>query len=263
MSALGAEGLTLDQRLHFSEHGWLLLESVLDADQCQTYIDALDRDLRYHRDDYELPKNRINWLSNLHLHSNVYLDWLKVPGLVEANRRLMGPGVKMRIDGLTGAVTEPHPDRHERRDAMLDEAGWYWHRDFNEPAVVMRADPDDPRLLYANDIVSITYLTPVSPENGSTAFLDKSHVVAGDYSVVKERCQSLQLEAPAGSIVIFCESLMHSGVPVLSETPRYALLYDFCAHWYAHLPDYKLPASWAQHLRDDELRELFVGPSRT
>ncbi len=36
-------GLSEEQLVHFSEHGWVLLEAVLDEDACQAYIRALDR----------------------------------------------------------------------------------------------------------------------------------------------------------------------------------------------------------------------------
>jgi hypothetical protein len=260
MSMLDASGLTMEQRLHFSEHGWVLLEEVFDAERCRAYIDAIDRDLGYHGEAWETATT-VHWLSSLHLYGSIYLEWLRTPGVVEANRQLIDVH-EMRVDGLSAAKTDPHPDRHDRREAVLDTTKWGWHRDFDNPKNMLRTDPDDPRLLYATDVVNVTYLTPMSPENGSTAFFDKSHIVPGSYDVVKEQCEVIQPEGPAGSMVIFAESLMHTGTPVVSETPRYALFYDFIAPWFAHNGFYELPKVWQRGLRDADLRELFASPDR-
>src|SRR5262245_18431764 len=109
-----------------------------------------------------------------------------------------------RLGATVAAVTLPHPERHQLRAELLDSDGWGVHRDFL-PRNGLVASDKDPLLVNALYIGNITYLTPASAENVSTALLDGSHRLDGDFDSLSDLCPVVQPEAPAGSVLVFSE----------------------------------------------------------
>jgi hypothetical protein len=248
MGHLGAEGLTPEQVAHFDAHGWLVLESVLDETQCQTYVNAIDQSCRYHHEDWHRTSN-VTWLHNTHLLGDVYLDWFILPGIVEAGRQLLDVS-RIWTNGPVAAITAPHPDRHDDRGEVLDTDTWGWHRDTNDKTL-------------ANRKVGVnfaTFLFPASAENGATAVLDGSHRIDGTYSSLKDECAVVQAEAPAGSVFIFAADSVHSSAPVVSDVPRYAMINSFDTSWEPG-PAERILENWTKGLRNDGLRALFSAPT--
>jgi hypothetical protein len=258
VGGLTAQGLSPDQVEHFGKHGWVLLEGVLDADQCQTYVDAIDRSFTYYFDSSPEEKMQVKRLRNTQLLGNVYLDWFKLPGILEANRQLLGVR-RPRVSFTVGAITPPHPNRNERREELLDPDLWKWHREFDHPAngLFQRNGDTPPRAAYVGNI---TFITPASAEDGATAVLDGSHLLEGDYQSLKGQCPIVQAEGPAGSVFMFSETLIHTAVPVVADRSRYVLINHLVMPWMAGDPNLQVPDGWVKHLRDEELRDLFSPP---
>jgi hypothetical protein len=261
-SGLSADGLSEDQLLHFAEHGWVLLEDVLDEAECQKYTAALDRTLarlkRPGDDGYETQHHATR---NPHLYDPAFLDWYGTPGVLEAYRQLIGRHDIRVWDSLI-TTGEPHPQRRERRAELLDPEGWGWHRDF-DPRWILVPHLSDPRLTHSTVVVAATFLTPHSPERGVTAMLDGSHKHAGEddetlYSVLKDRCEIVRPTANAGSMVLFTEALLHAAVPVVADERRVAMFTWMCAPWLAGRCE---PPHTSQRFVDDELRSIFRPPT--
>jgi ectoine hydroxylase-related dioxygenase (phytanoyl-CoA dioxygenase family) len=283
-SGLSADGLSEDQQLHFAEHGWVLLENVLDEAQCHEYVDAVERVLELVAfDEDEEPHDR--GFRNPHLYDAAFLRWFKIPGLLEANRQLIGYR-DIRFFGSIARCTDPHPRRVTGREKHSDPEHWAWHRDF-EPRWINHPHPSDPLLINSTVIVNATYFTPVSPERGVTGFLDGSHRHAADqamlaglpanvdddgaspnavdagtdlYRSLNDRCPVVQPTAGTGSVVMFTEALVHAGVPVLAEERRVAAFTKLCAPWIAGDFAPRVQPERLNYIVDPQLRSLFRPP---
>jgi ectoine hydroxylase-related dioxygenase (phytanoyl-CoA dioxygenase family) len=108
---------------------------------------------------------------------------------------------------------------------------------------------------------NITYLTSVSAGNGSTAVLDGSHKLEGDYASLKDQCAVAHAEGPAGCVLFFSETLVHTAVPIVTEQTRYAMIFHFTTAWLADWPGFEAPRSFVAGLNDEKLRTLFAAPN--
>jgi hypothetical protein len=250
--------LTLEQRRHFTDHGWVLLEGVLTSEQCQAYIDAIDRmarttkSLGLFQDGPDLRS-----FDNLHLCDPIFLEWFKLPGIMAANRQLMG--ADLRLQSTIAHIKSPHPDRHTRERELRNPDTWGWHRGLR-PKWLVVPDDQDPSLINVAFTNNITYLTDVEPGNGSTAILDGSHRLDGDYNSLKGQCPVIAEPAKAGSVLLFTEALIHSGVPILSEKTRYNFYYEFVVPWFTSHPGYETPESFSTLVADDTVRRILSRP---
>jgi hypothetical protein len=176
--------------------------------------------------------------------------------VLDANRQLLG--AHLHLEHANAHIKVPHPDRHTRAADLRDlhgDAG-HWHRGLRPKWGTFPHDTD-PRLINCTYMNNITYLTAVSPGNGSTAVLDGSHKLEGTYQALMDRCAVVEVPAPAGSILVFTESLWHTAVPILSETVRYNMYYGFVPPWYSAWPRFEVPQLIVDALRDEELRAIF------
>jgi hypothetical protein len=171
-------------------------------------------------------------------------------------------GARLRLAHTHAHIKVPHPERHTRATELADFGGKFaigWHRELRPKWGTFPHDMD-PRLINCSYLNNITYFTAVKPGDGGTAILDGSHKLEGDYQSLKERCPVLEVTAPAGSILIFTESLLHAGVPILSENVRYNMYYGFVPPWYRAAPGFEVPQMLVDALADAELREM-LSPS--
>src|SRR5437867_1696415 len=114
--------LTYDQLVHFADHGWVLLEHVLDEQQCKAYIDAIDHFARTRRPLDPAPAaNRLSdltYVDNLMLYDDIFLQWFRLPGILDANRQLLG--AHLHLAHSHAHIKVPHPDRHTRAKELAD-----------------------------------------------------------------------------------------------------------------------------------------------
>jgi ectoine hydroxylase-related dioxygenase (phytanoyl-CoA dioxygenase family) len=249
--------LTDDQLTRFAEHGWVVLEDVLDAEQCAAYRAALDRCARVRRPRTERRSTDTVHIDNPVLYDDLFVNWLKTPGILEANRQLIG--APLRLNTSYAHIRVPHPERHSQGRTLVAPDTWGWHRDWR-PKWGLFPHDTDPRLIHCLMINNVTYLTTVSPGNGSTAVLDGSHRLEGTYADLKERCPVIEVPARAGSVLLFTESLIHAAVPIVSDTTRYNMYYCFTPPWVTFWNGCAIPPIVADSLADDELRAVLSPP---
>jgi hypothetical protein len=75
-------------------------------------------------------------------------------------------------------------------------------------------------------------VTDIGPDDGGTLVLEGSHKLEGAGISDLRQCPVAQIEAPRGSVVYFPETLMHTAVPILSETRRYVMFYAYVPPWF-------------------------------
>ena len=248
--------LTHEQLLHFSEHGWVLEENVLDDGQVSAYKTALEKQADalkpvLHRDDEEIAN--IDCMVN---GDPIFRDWITIPQVLDANRQLMGAEIK--YETCHAMIKRPHPDRNSRGHELRNPETAAWHRGLRPKWGTFPHDSDD-KLINCTFLNNITYLTDVAPGDGGTMVLDGSHRLEGDYATLKERCPVAELTATAGNILHFTETLLHAGVPIVSENMRYTMFYGFTPSWYVNWPGSEVPRFVLDSVKNDELREILGG----
>ena len=78
---------------------------------------------------------------------------------------------------------------------------------------------------------------------------------------LKEKCPIAEMTAPVGSILHFTETLLHAGVPILTDNVRYTMLYGFTPNWYVNWPGSEVPEFVLRSVRNEELRGILGGNS--
>ena len=245
--------LTYDGLLHFSEHGWVLEEDVLNTKQIESYKSALDKQAQYLRAIFHTDDDEITNIDCMVNFDPIFREWIMIPQVLEANRQLMGAQIKYEVSHAM--IKKPHPDRRSRREELTDPDKMGWHRGLRPKWGVFPHD-EDPKLINCTFLNNITYLTDVAAGDGGTMVLDGSHKMEGSYETLKEKCPIFELTALAGSILHFSETLLHSGVPILSENIRYTMFYGFTPSWYVNWPGSEVPQFVIDSVKDDELRGI-------
>jgi hypothetical protein len=263
-STLSPDGLSEDQLLHFADHGWVVLDGVLEEDVCQRTIDAIERGMAVLGNDPDTDDRLRQSFREPHLFDDVFLEPHRVPGVLTAFRQLIGLE-DFRYLSSFATIKAPEPDRR-RNPESADPANWGWHRDFRPKWNIFPHDTD-PRLINAMLLTVATYYTPMSPEDGVTALLDGSHrfdelgvsdaELQADY---QDRFPLVQPTAGPGSILVFNESLAHAVPAVLSDRTRYASFTWIGAAWVADKNG--RPPHEILRYADDGLFALFRPPER-
>jgi hypothetical protein len=247
--------LTYDERHHFSQHGWLLQRAVFSADECARYRDELDELVRHRLHDPDSTPGKMV-LANQIFHHQVFLDWFQKTAIVEANGQLLGTG--LRYQGANAHIRQPDPTRLDSAATLRQVDLYGWHRGMR-PKFGTHVDDADSRLINCSFMNNITYLTPCGLLDGPTAVLDGSHLIEGSYETLKERCPLVYIEAEAGDVLIFTETLLHSATPILSERTRYTMFYGFVPPWWCCWPGMDMPGELRETIADERTRSL-LGP---
>jgi ectoine hydroxylase-related dioxygenase (phytanoyl-CoA dioxygenase family) len=263
-STLDRDGLTREQHRHFSEHGWVLLEGVVQPDLCQAIRDATERLVgRFTCGPTRDPDDRANTTAyrDAHMHDPVFYELYRIPGLLAAARQLVGHA-RLRHMNSFSVITHPDRARVTNPELANDRRMWGWHRSFR-PKDIIRPHDTDPQLINSSMLTTAMFFTPVSPEHGVTAFLDRSHTYPGPilerdeetWDTIGDRFDVVQPTAPAGSVVMFSESTVHAPAPIFSEQRRFAHFVWMAVPWFhrfgrePYLDDY---------FADEDLRDLFA-----
>jgi hypothetical protein len=182
---------------------------------------------------------------------DVYLEWFKVPGIVEAGRQLLGVS-HVWTNGPVAAITAPHPGRHDNRSEVLNPDRWPWHRDTKDKSL-------------ANQGGGVNFLNPF-------CFPHPPRTVRPPCSMARTRstartapsrktAPSCRLRHPAGSVFVFAPDTVHATAPVVSEVPRYAMINSLDTRLDPAATGPHVLENWARGLRDDGLRALFAPPT--
>lgn len=249
--------LTHAQLTNFSERGWVIQEEVFDdsfMDACQVAMDELaatqpaDKQV----EDFDLRYGLIN-------HKQIFRDCFLNPTIIEACKQLMGTELRHRFTWMI--IKAPHPERHKDRKALMDIETLGWHRDMR-PKWGTFVDDKDPSLANCILINCMVPVTDIGPDDGGTMVLEGSHKLEGAGISELRQCPVTQLEAPRGSVIYFPETLMHTAVPILSETKRYVMFYAFVPPWFEVWHGGEVPKEIVESYDDMTLRRLIGGDER-
>jgi hypothetical protein len=221
-------GLTLAQRFHFDAYGYVLLEGVLTADEVARMKAALYR----MKADPELEARRVY----THPHGDHYtlfghlveydpalLEYAVNPKLVPLVEEAVGGAVRLEESEAIINRRRPDADLGELRKRRVNPVGFHtgtrhgWGTYYEQ------------NRFHCIFVKCLAYLTDVGPEDGGTAVIPGSHRMSWPQ---KEMIQAAledqrlihQVEAKAGSVLLFPESLIHSTTEILSEKERVILV---------------------------------------
>lgn len=218
--------LTPAQRYHLDVYGYVIIENTLTADEVGRILDALQR---LKRDFLETgdPANavvrgcRVSKYTPHHMHfahimetEPAILDYLTHPRLVAMAEEFVGGSVRIEESEAIINQRDPHeaiqqPPRLGFHTGTRPHYGTYTQNG----------------LFHCNFVKTLTNLTELGPDDGGTVVIAGSHkmecsqeeIIACAY---EDPSLIHQFIAPAGSTLLFAESLIHATGQLRSDRER-------------------------------------------
>lgn len=223
--------LTSAQRLHFDIYGFVLLDRVLTPDEVTRMKAAVyrvktlsDDDLRAHR---IYSRRRGDW----YLHAGHLLEYDPAllafathPKLVPLVEEVVGGTV--RIEETEAIINRRDP---EADVAALRRRGVN-PTNFHTGTRHGWGTYEEQHNFHALFVKTLAYLTDVGPEDGGTTVIPGSHRLSRPQdeivaAAMQDRARLLyQVQAAAGSVLLFAESLVHCTTQIISDTERVILV---------------------------------------
>ncbi|MFT5087122.1 MAG: ectoine hydroxylase-related dioxygenase (phytanoyl-CoA dioxygenase family) [Candidatus Latescibacterota bacterium] len=253
--------LTPAQRLHIEIYGYVIIENVLAQDE----ISALTDTLYGIEDDFrrtgELPgPNCFNTsttenffrIDNLPHLAPCFFDYLTKPFIVGIAEEIIGGRARLQ-----------QSDAHIRRRVPDEDQRYGFHRGIN-PAY----EHYDKGLYHFSFIKALTNLTDLGPDDGGTTVIAGTHKVPTDIpqeaiisAALADPSMIHQVEAPAGSTLLFYESLVHAAGIIKSDKDRLLILGGYMPTMFQPWMDYDPDPDFAK-IQSDEHRALLTGEQK-
>lgn len=221
---VGAAGLTPAQRFHLDVYGYVLLENVLTPDEIARIKAALyrmkaDPDLESKRVYTHKRGDHYQLFGHLVEYDPALLEYAVHPKLIPLVEDLVGGAV--RLEESEAIINRRNPDadieelrRHKSTPVGFHTGtrhGWGTYTENNR--------------FHCLFVKTLTFLTDVGPEDGGTAVIPGSHKMSWSQqemiaAALSDERLIHQVVAPAGSVLLFPESLIHSTTEILSDNER-------------------------------------------
>lgn len=230
--------LTPAQRYHLEVHGYVVVENMFSADECEAMMSelrrvcdlAVDVDAETHPDQVHLAINGPNHkcFENILAASPVLAAYATHPRMVAMAEELLGGEARI-------VETNAHINRRatdEPRDML--ESGFHTGCDVPFSTHVKNG------LTHCSFVKTLTTLTDLGPDDGGTIVIPGSHKLAISpieeiiAAASEDRSLIKQMEAPAGSTMLFAETLIHGGQPVRSDRERHIIITAYGARMYPY-----------------------------
>jgi len=219
--------LTTSQRYHLEVFGYVVVEDMLSPSEIKTLYDALhalkdefmagedpwNSTIRGAtiggKDDID---NRVVFGHLLEAHP-VFLEHAAKPRIVGCVEEALGQ--RVRVVEQAAYINSRNPD------APYEGPGRYlWHR-INPDSMTYR----DNGLTHSHFAKTLTNLTDLGPDDGGTCVIAGSHKIdAPEEAMVKAARENPdlihQVTAPAGSTLVFYETLLHATGDITSDRER-------------------------------------------
>jgi len=257
--------MTSAQRLFFEVNGYVVIEHTLTQSECRNLLTALS-ELRTRfeaevnpaeaiidgsRSERYDPPHYLSWFHLLQAHP-AFLQYLTHPRLIALVEEVVGG--KVRLDESAAIVNRRAPDYDAKAPFR-----YTWHRG-GQPGFDSYSYEG---LYHCTFVKTLTNLTDIGPEDGGTAVIAGSHklncseddmvgAAYDDPSLVH------QIEAPAGSTMVMCETLIHATGQNRGERERAIIIGG-----YSH-PKNMAMAGWEPdpdflNTLSEEIKELLTG----
>ena len=258
----GTVHLTPAQRLHFDIYGFVLLENVLTTDEIDRMKDALYRI----KADENLDGTRVylNWRGKHHAHMGnlveydpALLAYAAHPKLVPLVEEVVGG--KIRLEETEAIINRRNPeadldDLLKRRYNPTGfhrgtQHGWGTYMEQNKFHCIF--------------VKTLANLTDVGPDDGGTCVIPGSHRLTWKQNEMIEAALSddgliHQVEASAGSVLLFAEALIHSTTAIRSDKERVILIAGYTPPMVREWPGNEVSPEFVETL-PEEIRPLISG----
>jgi hypothetical protein len=253
--------LTPAQRLHLDVYGFVLLENVLTRHEVARMKDALYR-LKSEPDlsarGVYVNRRSANFLSIGHLveYDSALLDFATHPALIPLVEEFVGG--RVRLEESEAIINRRDPS------AAAESGLVSGSKKRVEPLGFHTGTRHGWGTYYADHhfhclfVKTLAYLTDVGPDDGGTAVIPGSHRLSWPQQDIIDATREderlvHQVEATAGSVLLFAESLVHSSTAVRSDRERAVLICGYTPpmmrEWPGNEPSHEFVASLPDHLR--------------
>lgn len=248
--------LTPAQRLHLDVYGYVIIENTLTADEVERMRDALQklkRDLIATGD----PANamvrgaRFSTYKPHHVHfahileaDPALLEYLTHPRLVAMAEEFVGGAVRLEeseaiINARAPDYDPSAPVRYGFHTGTRPDLGTYTENG----------------LFHCNFVKTLTNLTDLGPDDGGTV------VIAGSHKIKAPQAQLIacayedpslihQFIAPAGSTLLFAESLIHATGQLRSDKERVIIIGGYTPPMFRAWPGQEPSQAFVDNLPD-------------
>lgn len=260
--AAGTGNLTLSptQRLQLDIYGFVLLENVLAADEVARMKDALYRlkaepDPASHGVYTNQRADHFFHVGNLVGYDPALLDYATHPRLIPLVEEFVGGQV--RVEETEAIINRRDPSSVSSSAARVEplsfhtgtQYGWgTYHQNHHFHCLFVK---------------TLAYLTDVGPDDGGTAVIPGSHRLSWPVPEIIEAATQderliHQVEATAGSVLLFAESLVHSSTAVRSDNERVVLITGYTPPMMREWPGNEPTPEFVASL-PDQVRYLISG----
>jgi len=248
--------LTPAQRLYLEVNGYVILEKLISAERVEVLRDTILEMEARDRATAELPgpdcylsqsSDDVWRLDNVPHLAPCFFDYLTDPRIVGMAEEICG-----------GAVRLEQSDAHVRRPDSKDQ--YAFHRGIYGGFSHTRKG-----LYHFTFVKALTNLTDLGPDDGGTTVIAGTHKITRDVenadiinAAMDDPRLIHQVEAPAGSTLLFYESLMHSHGIIRSDNDRLLVLGGYTPTMFQTWNGYEPNADFTAGLSDHH-RELLTG----
>ena len=257
--------LTPAQRLHFDIYGYVLLDQVLAPDEVARMKDALyrimalsDDALRAHRIYH---RRRGDWYLHVgHLleYDPALLSFATHPALVPLVEEVVGGTVRIEETEAIVNRRDPAADVAELRRRAFNPTNFHTGTRHGWGTY------EEQHNFHALFVKTLAYLTDVGPEDGGTTIIPGSHRLSRpQQEIIAAAMQDpeklvRQVQARAGSVLLFPESLIHSTTQIVSDTERVILVTGYTPPMLREWPGNEVSPEFVASL-PEALRPLVSG----
>jgi ectoine hydroxylase-related dioxygenase (phytanoyl-CoA dioxygenase family) len=216
------------QRLHFEVYGYVVIENTLSKERIATLLDKIYEIENIFRTTGEYPYGLVAnayssagpdyfRIDNLPHIDKSFFDYLTDPYLVGLAQEIVGTHVRL-------LQSDAHIVRYPPEKIEQQQHGFHggWHGESFRTAN---------GLYHCPFIKTLTNLTDLGEDDGGTAVIVGSHKLGGierqdiiDVALQDPEKLIRHVVAPAGSTLLVCESLLHSGGICASGKERVFIL---------------------------------------
>ncbi|NKB71689.1 MAG: hypothetical protein GKR89_31830 [Candidatus Latescibacteria bacterium] len=253
--------LTPAQRLHIEIYGYVIIENALNQSEIAAISDTLYGIEDDFRSSGELPGPSCFYTSttdeffridNLPHLAPCFFDYITHPFIVGMAEEIIGGPARLQ-----------QSDAHIRRPLAQEKRKLGFHRGIN-PAY----DHRDKGLYHFSFIKALTNLTDLGPDDGGTTVIAGTHKVPTDVpqeaivnAALDDPSMIHQVEAPAGSTLLFYESLIHAAGIIKSDRDRLLILGGYMPTMFQAWNGYDPDPDFIDTL-SDEHRALITGEQK-
>jgi ectoine hydroxylase-related dioxygenase (phytanoyl-CoA dioxygenase family) len=254
--------LTLAQRFHLDAYGYVLLEEVLAPEEVAAMKGALyrmkaDPDLEAKRVYTHRRGEHYTLFGHLVEYDPALLAYAVHPRLVPLVEELVGGAVRLEESEAIINRRDPQADLEALARRRTTPTGFHtgtratWGCYYEQDR------------FHSIFVKTLAYLTDVGPDDGGTAVIPGSHKMTWPQREMIEAAMMdehliYQVEAKAGSVLLFPESLIHSTTAIRSDRERVILVSGYTPTLVREWPGNEISPEFIATL-PEEIRPLISG----